>query len=384
MSNIGVLIVGSGPAGVAAAESFRKAGGTSAVTIVTTDSSRPCFRPPLSKDFLRGDVSASEIELHTAQWFSDLGIELIRDDTVVSIDIHAQRATTHGGRSIFYAQLILASGADPKPLAVPGGHKALPLRSLHDAEVLRDAASGADTAVVVGAGFIGCEAAASLAHRGIATTLVTPDQVPQQKRLGFSAGERITDFLSEAGVQYVGGVKVSAVHGDSVRLDNGVSITTDVVLAATGVAPRTELVARTGISMAAERIAVDEHMRTSIANVYAAGDVALAINRIAGRRVLVEHWQDAITQGTIAGANAAGESSSWCEVPGFWTTIGDRTLKYAAWGDGYGRARLVEKEAGFSVWYETNGITVGILTLDADDDYAEGQNRIRSGAALPW
>lgn len=113
-------------------------------------------------------------------------------------------------------------------------------------------------------------------------------------------------------------------------------------------------------------------MRTSIANIYAAGDVVLAAHRIADRPVRVEHWQDAMTHGRIAGANAAGESRSWSEVPGFWTTIGTHTLKYLAWGDGYGRARLVEKENGFTVWYETNGIAVGVLTSEVDCEIQRG------------
>lgn len=124
------------------------------------------------------------------------------------------------------------------------------------------------------------------------------------------------------------------MHEDGAQLDNDVSIATDMVLAATGVAPRTTLLVDTAIRTASNRIAVDEHMHTSIENIYAAGDVAFAVNRRAGRRTMVEHWQDAITQGTIAGANAAGRSESWDPVPGFWTTIGDRTLKYAAWNDG--------------------------------------------------
>lgn len=383
MSNTGIVIVGSGPAAISAAESYRRAGGTSPVTIVTADSHLPYLRPPLSKDFLRGDVCASAIELHPQKWFTELGIELIRDDSVVSIDTGAQRATTRTGNSIPFLRLILATGAEPKPLVVTGGRRAFSLRSLSEAQSLRDAAAAADSAVVVGAGFIGCEAAASLALRGIATTLVSPDEVPQHSRLGSAVGERITGILEEAGVHYLGGVKVSAVHEETVQLDNGVSIATDMVLAATGVAPRTALAADSGIRLVTDRIAVDEHMCTSIENVYAAGDVAFAVNRKAGRRIMIEHWQDAITQGEIAGTNAAGGAQSWDAVPGFWTTIGDRTLKYAAWGDGYARARLVERGTGFSVWYEANGIAVGVLTLEADDDYAEGQNRIRAGAAIP-
>lgn len=198
------MIVGSGPAGVSAAESNRRAGGTSAATIVTDDRPRPYLRPPLSKNFLQGDASASDIALHPPEWFRDLDIELIRQDGVVSIDTHAQRATTRAGRTIPYTHLILATGAEPKPFTVPGRRRALTLRSFHDAQTLRDAAEASATAVVVGAGFIGCEAAASLALRRIATTLVSPDEMPQRNRLGNAAGERITGLLAAAGPRYVG------------------------------------------------------------------------------------------------------------------------------------------------------------------------------------
>lgn len=384
MSGAGVLIIGSGAAGISAAEAYRDAGGHRDVTVVSAEESEPYFRPSLSKDFLQGLTHASATGMLPKQWFSDRAIDLIHGDTVISLDVRSQCAATSAGRRILYSHLILACGADPKRLSAPGGNDVAYLRTLRDAESLRRAAIEAESAIVIGAGFIGCEAAASLSLRGIVTTLLASDEVPQENRLGFAAGERIAGLLTEAGVRLVGDVKVSAVQKNIIRLDDGTSLAADLILSATGVLPRIELAARAGIRIVDGRIAVDEHMRTSIANVYAAGDVALAAHRIAGRPVRVEHWQDAITHGRIAGANAAGESRSWSEVPGFWTTIGTHTLKYSAWGDGYGRARLVEKENGFTVWYETNGIAVGVLTSEADCEFSEAQARIRAGATIPF
>jgi 3-phenylpropionate/trans-cinnamate dioxygenase ferredoxin reductase subunit len=382
MTSTGLIVVGSGPAGVSAAEAFRRHHSDGTVRILTDDPALPYARPPLSKEFLRGDAEVADAELHPAQWFDERAIELVRADGVDSIDVNAQHVTA-GGTRYPYRWLVLACGAKPSPLPVTGGEAALQLRSLADAKSLREAAVKADSAVVIGAGFIGCEAAASLAIRGVATTLVAPEPVPQAKRLGEEAGKRIIGLLTDSGARYVGSVQVTGCSGGVVHLDDGASINCDLILAATGIQPQSELADAAGIKTSDGRIVVDAQMRTSAQNVYAAGDVALAYNSTADRRLAVEHWQDAIDQGEIAGAGAAGQSAAWDGVPGFWTTIGEATLKYHAWGDGFQRARLVDHDDGFTVWYEADGAAVGVLTYNADDDYDRGENLIRHRRPIP-
>jgi len=377
-----LIIVGSGPAGVSAAEAFRQHNADDLVRILTDDPDLPYERPPLSKEFLRGDAEAADAQLHPAQWFDDNAIELVRVSDIDAIDSSQQRVTA-GGNRYRYRSLVLACGAKPSPFPVPGGEKALQLRSLADAKSLRTAAAKASSAVVIGAGFIGCEAAASLAMRGVAVTLVAPDPVPQAKRLGEDAGKRIVDLLRDVGVRYVGSVSVTGLTEGAVHLDDGVTIDCDLILAATGVKPQSELAASAGVKTGDGRIVVDSHMRTSVENIYAAGDVALAHNSTAGRAVAVEHWQDAVDQGQVAGAGAAGQAAEWDAVPGFWTTIGEATLKYHAWGDGFDRARLVEHDDGFTVWYQSDGAAVGVLTYDADDDYDRGEELIRRRQPIP-
>lgn len=124
-------------------------------------------------------------------------------------------------------------------------------------------------------------------------------------------------------------------------------------------------------------------MRSSAGGVYAAGDVAKARNGTAGRAIAVEHWQDAVDQGAVAGANAAGEAATWDDVPGFWSTIGEATLKYHAWGDGFQRCRLIDDDDSFTVWYESNGAVVGVLTMNADDDYDLAERLIRERKSPP-
>jgi 3-phenylpropionate/trans-cinnamate dioxygenase ferredoxin reductase subunit len=282
-----------------------------------------------------------------------------------------------------YGALVLACGAEPSPLPVPGGERALKLRSLTDARRLRQAATGARSAVVVGAGFIGCEAAASLAMRGIEVTLVAPEQQPQEKRLGADVGRRIRDLVEQSGARYVAGASVKEIREGAVELDGGRTIGCDIVLAATGVTPRIDLARAAELDLEQSRIAVDAHLRTSADDIYAAGDVAFAVNTDAGRRIAIEHWQDAADQGAVAGTGAAGQPANWHGAPGFWTSIGNATLKYHAWGDGFTHSRVIDHDNGFTVWYQRHGVAVGVLTHNADPDYDLGEQLIVAGKAAP-
>ncbi len=377
----GLIVVGSGPAGVAAAEAFRDRRPHAPIRILTEDLATPYHRPPLSKEYLRGDDTY--VELHPADWFDERSITLTTDTRIIRIDQNANTVVDSVGSRYEYETLVLACGVEPKPLGVPGGESALLLRSLGDAARLRERAKNASHAVVIGAGFIGCEAAASLAMQGISTILLSPEPLPQKARLGSVVGKRIVHLLADAGVSYAGGVGVTGLGDGEVHLDTGITITGDLVLAATGVEPRTAFVETAGIKTDQGRIVVDEHQRTSVDNVFAAGDVALSHNRAAGRPLAVEHWQDAVEQGRVAGANASGGTEAWDTVPGFWTTIGDATLKYQAWGDGFDTGRLVDHDDGFTIWYETDGKLVGVLTLNADDDYDRAKDLILQGDPAP-
>jgi len=373
-------VIGSGPAGVSAAEGFRAHNGDVPVYILTVDSDMPYQRPPLSKDYLRGETE--DVQLHPMRWYDDRSIEVISDLHVDRIDVQA-RTVVAGHTRFEYAAVVLACGATPTALPVPGGESALQLRSLTDARRLRRAGEDADAAVVIGAGFIGCEAATSLARRGVAVTLVAPQEVPQEKRLGAEAGDRLRGLVTDAGVRYVGDVSVEEIRDHAVRLDNGVTIDCDLILAATGAQPRNELAETAGLDTHNSRIVVGADMQTSAPDIYAAGDVALADNISARRALAVEHWQDAADQGAIAGASAAGVDAKWDAVPGFWTTIGETTVKYHAWGDGYQHSRLLERDDGFTVWYEADGRAVGVLTCNADDDYELGGRLIKAGKPAP-
>ncbi|OBA96618.1 pyridine nucleotide-disulfide oxidoreductase [Mycobacteriaceae bacterium 1482268.1] len=362
----GFIAIGSGPAGLTAAETFRRAHPKIPVRILTSDPALPYAKPPLSKAYLCG--RDPKLDLHSPDWFDSNDIELHRGITVAHIDLDNREVVTAAGRRYRYWHLVLASGAKPVPLAVPGGEAALSLRSFADAVVLRMAAKNSASAVVVGGGLIGCEAASCLAARGVATTLVAPEPVPVLRRFGIDAGERVSKMLSDVGVRFIGATRVAAVDDREVTLDGGASVEAELVVSATGVRPDSTLAAAAGLDIEDGRIVADARMHTSAPNVYVAGDVALAYNTTAGRRIPSEHWRDATEQGRIAGSTAAGYHEAWADVPEFSCAIGKYELTYHGWGTGYEDSSLVESRDGFTVTYRCGHEDVGVLTATANPD----------------
>lgn len=372
----GFIAIGSGPAGVSAAETFRGKHPDIPVRILTTDPALPYAKPPLSKDFLCG--RETKLALHSARWFERNDVDLIRGITVDSIDLNRQEVVTAGGRRYPYWHLVVAPGSAAVRPPIPGAESALTLRSFADAIALKMAARYSDCAVVIGGGLIGCEAASCLAERGVATMIVAAEHVPLQRRFGLQAGERVAKLLSDNGVRFAGETTVAEIQDTRVVLDSGEAVDADLVVCATGVRPDIRLAEAAGLRTLEGRIVVDERMHTSARNVYAAGDVALAHNVTAGRRIPAEHWRDAAHQGHVAGLTAAGFPAAWDTVPGFSCTIGTSVLKYRGWGVGYDRVRFVDHHTGFTVWYEAGGEVIGVLTLNADDDYRRADELLRS------
>ncbi|MGV0715847.1 FAD-dependent oxidoreductase [Mycolicibacterium sp. XJ662] len=366
----GFIAVGAGPAGVSAAETFRAKHRDIPVRILTDDPALPYAKPPLSKGYLCG--REDKRDLHSPAWFTRNHVDLVRGVTVAAIDTDRQEVITKGGSRYPYWHLVIASGATAVRPDIPGAESALTLRTFADAVALKMAARYADSAVVIGAGLIGCEAAACLAEQGAATTLVAPEPVPLHRRFGLEAGERIAKILSDNDVRFAGETTVIGIDDTGVLLRSGEAIDADVVVTATGVRPDVTLARKAGIAVRDGRIVVDEHMRTSARNVYAAGDVALARNITAGRHIPAEHWRDAAQQGYVAGLAAAGYDARWDQVPQFSCVIGSSVLRYRGWGTGYDVSRLVDNHNGFTVEYESDGDVVGVLTTRASLAEAAG------------
>ncbi len=237
--------------------------------------------------------------------------------------------------------------------------------------------------MVVGSGFIGCEAAASLALSGREVTLVSDEPAPHARRLGGEVGARIAAWLEDAGVRLRMGSPVERLEPTGVTLEGGERLSAGTVVSALGIQPAVEPAVVAGLDLDGGRIACDAAGRTSAAGVFAAGDVARLHHAVAGRRLTVEHWGEALAQGVVAGRAAAGDATAaWDQVPGFWSTIGRRTLKQAAWGDGHDEVRLEDHGEAWSAWFLRDGRCVGVLTHDRDDDYERGRELVAAGAAL--
>lgn len=385
-----LVIVGGGPAGLSVARSYRENGGDGQVLIISDDEALPYQRPPLSKEYLRGDIAerqvGAEIGLIETAELASMGVDVRLNSRVTDVDPDRHRVRCADGAVLDFAGCVLAPGCGPASLPVPGGDdpRVHVLRSLADARRLRQAAENARTAVVIGSGFIGCEAAASLARRGLRVTLVSNERAPQRDRLGPFAAGRITAWLTEVGVDLVMDAEVRSIDAGSPAVDvDGRRLEADLLVVAAGARPRVELARGAGLEMVDGRIVVDERMRTSAPGVLAAGDAVYAFNPTAGRHLKVEHWGEALAMGEVAGATAAGADGGWDGVPGFWSQIGDRQLKYAAWGDGFDDEQVREHpDGGFTVWYGLQGTTVGVLTYLCDRDYDAGRRLVGRAAPL--
>ena len=380
-----LLVVGGGPAGLSAARAYREARAPGAVGIVTDEHRIPYDRPPLTKELLRGEASEDELPIESEAWLREHGVSLV-SGRAVSLDAAGRTLALSGGRELRYQNCLLATGGEPTRLSVPGADDPAVrvIRSLdHVRELTRRLGDG-DSVVVIGSGFIGCEIAVSLKRRGHEVSLVSDEQQPNAERLGVRAGERIHRWLDEEGVSVRLGAEVDAIVAGDRTLEvraGPVRAQGQVVVMATGVAPRGELAAAAGIELDAGAVPTDAAMRTAQQGLYAAGDVALAYNSRAGRRLRVEHWGDALGQGEVAGRSAAGDEARWDAVPGFWSTIGSHTLKYAAWGDGFEQDRVEQHGGGaFTAWYGRDGKIVGVLAHRADEDYGRGRSLIAEGA----
>jgi 3-phenylpropionate/trans-cinnamate dioxygenase ferredoxin reductase subunit len=380
-----IVIVGAGPAGLATARAYRAHGGGGEVTLIGKETLIPYRRPPLTKEFLRGELDAGELPIESAGWFDAQNIELCLGREVTAID-PAAGSVALDGTSLYADAIVLATGAAPARPDLPGlqDPRIQTMRERSDSEHIAARAQPGTRTVVLGSGFVGCELAASLAIRGAAVTLLGQETAPQRQRLGADAAARIAGWLEDLGVTLKMGVQVKAVHDARVvQLADAQRVEAENIVLGMGVNPRTRLAEQAGLTIAEEAILADAQMRAD-ERVLVAGDVAFAHNRTAGRRLRVEHWGDALGQGEIAGRVLAGQDAHWRDVPGFWSTIGPHTVKYAAWGDGHDRCRLQEHtEGAFTIWYSDRDKLVGVLTHNRDEDYERGRELIAAGEGPP-
>ena len=382
-----LVIVGGGPAGLATARAYRETGGEARVTLLTSEPYAPYNRPPLTKEYLRGEASREDLPIEGDDWYEENGVDLVPLTTVARLDRERRAVTTDEDEEIPYDACVLATGSEPIRLPIPGADdpEILTMRTVENSTRLRGRVGKGDRAVVVGSGFIGCEAAASLSLRGAGVTLISLEESPQRERLGAEVGDRIEGWLRGYGVDLRLGASLESIRrvddGYELSVASGNTVSAGTVLFGTGVAPRTWLAENAGLEVEGG-VLTDSSMRTSAPGIFAVGDIVLAYNESAGRHLSVEHWGDALEHGRIAGTVLSGGEAAWSMAPGFWSTIGDKTLKYWAWGDGWDEQVFEDKGEAFTVWYGKEGTLAGVLSHGTDEDYDRGRGLIENREPL--
>jgi len=333
-----VVIVGGGAAGFAAAEMLRRRGFSGRVTMISNDGAAPVDRPNLSKDYLAGTAPEDWVPLRDAGWYAENEITVKLNTAAVALDAHGKRLRLGDGSELAFDKLLLATGAEPVRLAIPGADRehVHVLRSLADCRAIIADAQKAKRAVVVGASFIGLEVAASLRTRGLDVHVVAPEQRPLERVFGPQLGDFIRALHESHGVRFRLGNTLAAIAADHVTLKNGETLAAELVVIGVGVRPRVGLAEKAGLAVDGG-VLVNEWLETSTRDVYAAGDIARWPDPISGERIRVEHWVVAERQGQIAARNMMGERSAFRAVPFFWSQHYDVPINYVghapSWDD---------------------------------------------------
>ena len=329
------VIAGASLAGAKAAETLREEGFDGRVVLIGDEPERPYERPPLSKDYLRGEADAKPY-VHDESFYAAKEIELRTSTIVERIETANRRISLAGGETLAFDRLLLATGARPRRISLPGAELdgILYLRSVADSEAIRERIEAGGRLVTIGGGWIGAEVAASARQRGCDVTILEMAQLPLERVLGAELGAIYRDIHLDHGVEFIGGAAVEAFEGDgtvtAVRLADERRIPADFVVVGVGVEPRTDLAAAAGIATD-NGILVDEHLQTSAPGIYACGDVANAHHPFYGERIRVEHWANALEQGPSAARNMLGRDVPYDRVPYFFSDQYEVGMEYAGY-----------------------------------------------------
>jgi 3-phenylpropionate/trans-cinnamate dioxygenase ferredoxin reductase component len=330
------IIVGASLGGAKAAEELRRQGFEGRVLLLGSEPERPYERPPLTKDYLRGESDREKTFVHEQTFYEDQQIELLTEVTVTAIDPGGSRVTLADGRELGFDRLLLATGAEPRHITVPGAQLegVHYLRSLADCDRLRARLGTGGRVAVVGAGWIGSEFAASARQLGLEVTVIDPLSLPNERIFGDQVASFYRDVHAEHGVELLLGESVESFVGDAaiegVRTANGRTIECDFALVGIGVLPRVGLASAAGIAVD-NGILVDAALQTSAPDVFAVGDVANASHPFFGQRIRVEHWSNALNQGPAAARAMLGQPVSYDRLPYFFSDQYDVGMEYSGY-----------------------------------------------------
>jgi len=370
------VIVGGGMvAGYAAKQMVELGLKPGELAILSADNSVPYERPPLSKGFLAGKDTEEAIRINAEDFYRNHGIELKLGCEVSSVDCNRKRLNLKSGGEFGFEKLIIATGAHPRTLEVPGAklQQVFYLRSMEDSKSIRRAAERAKRAVAIGGGFIGMEVAAVLAQRNIEVTMVLNQDRIWKRLFTPEMSEFFEDYYSSRGVQIVKNTTVTELRGDgsvqSVVLASGQAIPCDLVVAGVGVTPATEMLTNSGLEVA-DGVMVNEYLEASLPDVYAAGDVANYWDVLFAKHRRVEHWDNAVSQGQHCARTLMGERAPFRHVPYFFSDVFD--LSYEYWGDSSDADEVVHRgdisSKSFSVWWLQQKRVVAAFTMNRPND----------------
>jgi NADPH-dependent 2,4-dienoyl-CoA reductase/sulfur reductase-like enzyme/nitrite reductase/ring-hydroxylating ferredoxin subunit len=323
------VIVGGGAAGFAAAEMLRRRGFAGTITMLSNDNAGPVDRPNLSKDYLAGNAPEDWVPLRGDDWYAENKIDLRLKIDVTALDAKAKQLTLGDGTTLKFDKLLLATGAEPVKLDIPGTdqkHVHL-LRSLADCRAIIANLKDAKRAVVIGASFIGLETAAALRARELDVHVVAPEKRPLERVFGSQLGDFIRALHEEHGVNFHLENSVTAIGKSNVTFKTGGTLDADLVVIGVGVRPRLALAEKAGLKID-KGVVVDRYLQTSAPDVYAAGDIARWPDPISGTDIRVEHWVVAERQGQVAALNMMGERTPYRAVPFFWSQHYDVPVNY--------------------------------------------------------
>jgi NADPH-dependent 2,4-dienoyl-CoA reductase/sulfur reductase-like enzyme/nitrite reductase/ring-hydroxylating ferredoxin subunit len=379
-----IVIIGGGAAGFAAAEMLRRQDYRGSIVMLSSETSPPVDRPNLSKDYLAGNAPEDWLPLKPDDFYADQEIDLKLKTEVSSIDPRARNVVLSGGATIAYDRLLLATGAEPVRLPIPGidqPHVHL-LRSLNDCRAIIASTDGAKRAVVIGASFIGLEVAASLRARDIEVHVVGLEQRPMERVLGPEMGDFVRSVHEEHGVVFHLGDTVTGVEGKRATLKSGSVIEADLVVVGVGVKPRLSLAEKAGLAID-RGVTVNAYLETSVPGIYAAGDIARWPDPHSQESIRVEHWVVAERQGQAAARNMLGQRKAFDDVPFFWSQHYDIPINYVGHAEKWDEIAVEGSIAGKDcvVRYRRGGRVLAVASIYRDLDSLRAEVAMEEAAA---
>jgi 3-phenylpropionate/trans-cinnamate dioxygenase ferredoxin reductase subunit len=383
------LLIGGGMASAYCASELRKRGAEGSILLVGREQDVPYERPPLSKEYVRGESKREDAYVQPPKWYEENGVELLTGTGVMGLDLEARTATLQTKEEVGFTRALVATGArvnvlhDVEGAQLDGIHY---LRVLGNSDAIREEAEQADHVVLIGGSYIGSEVAASLTATGTKCTMLMLEDVALSRAFGEEVGRYFHEVLTSHGVEVYGGEELESFQGEgrvgAVRTKGGREIECDCVVIGAGVHPEAMLAQRAGLEVE-NGIVCDEKLQTSAPGVFAAGDCCSYESVVHGRRLRVEHWDVALQQGQHAARGMLGEEEPYCEVPYFFSDLADwASLEYVGpaqeWDELVWRG---DRDAGeFSAWYLQAGRVAAALSVGRSEDLVHARRLIESGA----